>query len=444
MKVMSGEIKRLIVSAPPRHGKSQLISGLFPLYFMRVFDRARVMLTTYEAKFAATWGETNRNNADGRASEIYGTVVDKGHNARDNWKLLNNESGMVTVGMGGALTGKGADLLIIDDPIKNQDEALSEIVQQSHEDWWYSSAKTRLEPGAAVIITATRWSERDLIGRILDREGDEWTVVNYPALAEEDDILGREVGEALWPERYDRETLEAIRKANPFWFAALYQGHPRPRGASMFQREWFAGKIVREAPRRGRRIRHWDFAATTNERSDWTVGVRMSTVDGRFFIEDVERHRLSPNESDARMRKVAEDDHEYAGWTPQRGEQEPGSAGIKQATAFAKLMVGFDVKSERPTGPKEVRARAFASQCEAGNVYLVAGDWIPEYLKELEDFPHGKHDDQVDASSGAFNDLLGRKNPGRALAGGTKRAPAVSARLESLFGEVASGRHRSA
>lgn len=85
MKVMSGEIKRLIVSAPPRHGKSQLISGLFPLYFMRVFDRARVMLTTYEAKFAATWGETNRNNADGRASEIYGTVVDKGHNARDNW-----------------------------------------------------------------------------------------------------------------------------------------------------------------------------------------------------------------------------------------------------------------------------------------------------------------------------------------------------------------------
>lgn len=407
-----------------------MISGLFPSYFLGHYPTARYMLSTYESNFAGMWGERGRNIMNEHGVPLFGQSVDPDHAARNDWKLVDHSGGMVTVGMGGALTGKGADVLGIDDPIKNSDEALSETVQQSMVDWFYSSAKSRLEPGGAIIITATRWTENDLIGQILEREPGKWTVVNYPALWPEDpgpyDVdLGRKPGEALWPERYDRATLEELREANSFWFDALYQGRPRSRESRMFQREFFNGKIVPNAPANTRFVRFWDFAATDGG-GDWTVGVLMGEHNGTYFVADVDRFQLAGHRRDERIKATCFKDKSQFRNYRVAGEEEPGSSGKTAALAFVKLLAGLVVTTERSTGDKDERARPFASQCEAGNVYLVNGPWIPEYLRELCNHP-GKNDDQVDASSGAFAQLLKRGKPGRASAAGRNRlAPLLS------------------
>jgi predicted phage terminase large subunit-like protein len=212
----------------------------------------------------------------------------------------------------------------------------------------------------------------------------------------------REPGEALWPARYPLARLKQIRQAiGGRWWSAQYQGAPNPAGGSMFKREWF--QIVEVAPADVRdRVRRWDIAAT-KDGGDYTVGARMSADwHGRFFIENVVRGQWSPGDVDRVMKQVAEIDTRE---TKQREEQEPGSSGKAVIAARARLLVGYDYRGLTSTGSKELRAGPFAAQCEAGNVFLVRGPWIDKYIDELVDFPTGKNDDQVDASSGAFEDL---------------------------------------
>ena len=335
--------------------------------------------------------------------EVFGVKVRPDKRAADNWRIDGREGGMQTCGMGGALTGKGADLLLIDDPVKNSEEALSPTVRQKHWDWYASTADTRLEPNAVVALTMTLWHQDDLGGRILEREAAEWDVLRLPGLAEADDPLGRAEGEPLWPERYGREWFEKKRKRDPFWFSALYQCRPRPREGSTFHREWFDGKTVQAPPDATARVRFWDRAATLGG-GDWTAGVRMSKGDdGLYYVEHIDRFQLAGHDRNARMRRRAVEDGLEC---RVRGEQEPGSSGKEEVGALVLFFAGFDVAFAVSTGSKEVRAAPFASQCQAGNVRLVAGEWNRAYLDELCDFPNGsKHDDQVDGSSGAFNEL---------------------------------------
>ena len=326
--------------------------------------------------------------------------------------------------------------LIIDDPIKNSSEALSSVVQQSLEDWFYSSVKSRLEPNAAIIIMATRWHDMDLIGRVLQREPGQWTVVNYPAIWEEtpgefDVDLGRKPGDALWPARYTADYLRAEQQANPFWFHALYQGHPRPREDAMFNREWFTGKVVASVPKGCRFCRRWDCAATAGG-GDWTVGTLLATNQDAWFVADVKRFQKDPTQRDEIIRQTARDDKARYGNVLNSVEEEPGSAGKTASTAFVKMLAGYLARGVRSTGSKELRAQVFADQCRAGTVYLVAGGWHHTWLSELESFPFGKHDDQVDSAAGAFADLLKKAAAPRAASAGKR--PGILAAPSGIAG----------
>lgn len=408
--------RRLIVSMPPRHGKSLMCSQYFPAWYLGLFPDHRFVISSYGGDFAAEWGAKVRDILAEHGKTYFGVEVDP-LAAGAKWGIAKHEGGCRSVGIGGALTGGGADVLLIDDPIKDAEEALSETARRKVWDWWISTAKTRLEPGGCVCVIMTRWHSDDLVGRLvagMESGGEQWEVVNLPALAEEDDPLGRAPGEALWPERYSVADLEAIRDGggdqadiSAFWFDSLYQGRPVPKSGGMFQVEWFADRFVTGAPSGSSRCRFWDMAASV-KKGDWTVGVLMARdVEGVWYVEDVQRHRLAPGDRDTMMRKTAEKDRERYGHVLVRGEEEGGASGKTAALAFVKLMAGFDVGvlNSAGQGNKEARARAFASQCQYGNVRLVKAPWNAEYIKELIAFPFGKHDDQVDASSGSFNTL---------------------------------------
>lgn len=221
----------LVIEAPPRHGKSELVSKYLPAWFLGVFPEKRVMLATYGASFARTWGRKSRELLEEFGSELFGVRVRGDLRSSSEWGLWGCEGGMVTSGIGGPMTGRGADLLIIDDPLKNSEQSHSEVTRQSHWDWWQSTASTRLEPGGCAIVIATRWHEDDLSGRLIraaaEGEGLPVRELRLPALAEENDPLGRNPGAALWPERWPEALLEIRRKSVSLpWWLAQYQQRP--------------------------------------------------------------------------------------------------------------------------------------------------------------------------------------------------------------------------
>jgi hypothetical protein len=192
----------LVIEAPPRHGKSELVSRYLPAWYLGLFPDKRVMLVGYAASFARSWGRKARSLLADHGHDAFGLEVDLSVRAAADWGLTGREGGMVTAGVGGPLTGRGADLLIIDDPIKNAEQAQSASIREDHWDWWQTTASTRIEPGGCAIIIATRWSDHDLSGRLIKaaEEGDGCPVrrLRLPAIAEADDPLGRLPGEALW------------------------------------------------------------------------------------------------------------------------------------------------------------------------------------------------------------------------------------------------------
>jgi len=315
---------------------------------------------------------------------------------------------MMTAGVGGPITGKGADLLIVDDPIKNQEEAYSETYREKTWDWWRSTAYTRLEPGGAAVIVMTRWHKDDLVGRILkemEGGGEKWEVLCLPAVAKETDCIDRFEGEALWPARYNLEALAKIKQAvgSRVW-GALYQQDPGDIEGRMFERQWF--KVVDQGPMNIRRVRYWDLAATEETpRSDpdWTVGALVGLSNGQYFVYDIRRIRGTPRKVEALVGQTAQIDLNITEvWI----EQEPGSSGINTIDHYQReILVGWPCHGLRTTGSKILRAEPFSSAAEAGNVFLINSPWMKDFLDEAEEFPAGAHDDQVDAISGAIQVL---------------------------------------
>ena len=409
-EVLAGRCKRLIVSMPPRHGKSEFVSKYFPALYLGSWPDRRVMLGSYEATFAASWGRKARDLIEESGRELFGIALNPDSTAADRWDVRGRSGGMQTAGVGGAFTGKGADLFILDDPIKNAAEANSEVVRRNHAEWWDSTAYTRLEPGGAAIVMATRWHQEDLSGRLISRMesgGEPWDVLNLPALAEENDPLGREPGEALWPARYPVPDLERIRaNVGPYWWSALYQGRPQPQGGGFFKYAWFApGNLVTAVPREAKRVRYWDTAGTEGG-GDFTVGTLMArSPQGVYFVEDVIRGQWSPHHRNQRIRDTAErDGADVTVWL----EKEAGVGGKDRTDDTIRALAGYVVRAEGVTGSKQDRAEPFSAQAEAGNVRVKVGAWNTAWLTELCEFPHGKHDDQVDSASGAFAKLAPR------------------------------------
>lgn len=411
--VIAGESPRLIVLMPPRHSKSENVSVYFPAWFLGRNPDRRVILCAYGDSLAAGFSRRGRNILDEDGPAVFGVRVADDSSAANRWDIAGRRGGMIAAGIGGPITGKGADVLIIDDPIKNQEEALSPTYREKVWGWWRTTARTRLEPGGGVIICITHWHEGDLTGRLLkdaednaaDPDVDQWKTLRLPAIAEENDLLGRRPGQALWPERYDEAALAKTKRAlGAFWWSALYQQSPRAREGGMFKRHWF--EVVKAVPTGLQLVRYWDRAATkatAGNDPDWTAGVKMGrATDGLYYILDVRRIRGTPRECEALVKQTAELDGLE---TKTYMEQEPGSSGKDTIDYYTRILAGFAFYGDRVTGSKEVRADPLSAQAQAGNVKLVRGAWIEDFLDEIEAFPHGSHDDQVDATSGAFSKL---------------------------------------
>jgi predicted phage terminase large subunit-like protein len=404
----AGLERRLLLCAPPRHGKSVLTSHYFPAWFLLTFPERRVILTSYEADFAAQWGRKVRDTVT-RWGPAFGVRVRSDSKAADRWELESHGGGMQTAGAGGAILGKGADLFIVDDPIKNAQEALSPVYRQKVWDWYNSTADTRLEPGARVVVTQQRWHTEDLGGRLLREQGADWRSVSLPAVAEENDPLGRPVGAPLWPERYDLDELARKRRNAPAWFAAQYQQRPLDLEGGFF-RGLERVQVVDAAPTPDqfvRRCRFWDLASTEASAGadpDYTAGVLMGRHrDGTFWVLDVVRDRLGPQGVRQLIRQTADADGRSV---PIRLEREGGASGKLAAwDIVSRDLAGFPVAAVQPRGSKAERAEPWGSQVEAGNARVVRNNHTRAFLDEHRAFPSGSHDDMVDASSGAFAEV---------------------------------------
>jgi predicted phage terminase large subunit-like protein len=231
---------------PPQHGKSELCSKYLPAWFLGTHPDERVVLVSYEADFAASWGRKARDLLD-QQGHLLGVRVSKRSSAVQRWDLEGHEGGMCTAGMGGAITGKGAHLLIIDDPLKNDEEARNPRTREKQWEWWQSVASTRIRPGGLFVVVQTRWHRDDLAGRILRQaqsHGQRWLSVRLPALAEANDPLGRAPGEALWPEMYPTEFHEQTKATrSTYYWRSLYQQDPIAEGGTEWPSSYFDDHI---------------------------------------------------------------------------------------------------------------------------------------------------------------------------------------------------------
>lgn len=230
------EITRLMVFMPPRHSKSESISHFTADWWLGKFQDQNIILASYGQEWADHWGREARNTLAEYGPGVFGITVSDDSSAAGRWQIDGHRGGYKAAGIGGALTGRGADLLIIDDPVKNAEEAWSATIQQRNIEWWRSVARTRLEPGAVVIIIMTRWHPHDLAGTLLAESREPWEVLELPAIAGQDDALGRREGEALWPARYPLDALLATQaEVGEYYWQAEYQQRPSlPEGLLYF------------------------------------------------------------------------------------------------------------------------------------------------------------------------------------------------------------------
>lgn len=397
-RVTSGELKRLILTVPPRHGKTEMTTVRYPVWRLERDPELRVIIGAYNQILA------NKFSRKARRIAVQRMPLSNDRVAVEDWETARG-GGIRAVGVGSGITGQGAELIVVDDPVKSREEAESETYRERCWDWYTDDLYTRLEPGGAIILIQNRWHADDLAGRILASEdAPNWTVVNLPAVAEEDDPLGREIGRALCPDRFDETALDGIKTVlGSYSFNALYQGRPSAREGGMFKRAWLP--IVEAAPAEGTRVRYWDKAGTAGGGAR-TAGALMVKAGGLFYVEDVVKGQWSAGEREAVIKQTTQlDAQQYGNTVAVWVEQEPGSGGKESAEATVRNLAGFIVRAESVTGSKEVRAEPYAAQCEAGNVRLLRGSWNSSYIEELASFPNGAFKDQVDASSGAFNKL---------------------------------------
>ena len=416
-KVADGELSRVMFFCPPRHGKSEEVSRLFSAYYLYRYPERFVGINSYSADLAYTLSRAARENY-----KAGGGKTKSDADAVKQWETPAG-GGLWAAGVGGPITGKGFHLGIIDDPLKNSEEASSEIIRAKQKDWYSSTFYTRAEPGAAVVIIQTRWNESDLSGWLItEEESGElpecWHIVNLPAIAEESihpfpasctvEPDFRAVGEPLCPERYPLTRLIQIaaRIGGYFW-SALFQQRPSTREGSFFKPAQIGLVAVGAVPANLPTVRAWDKAATEGD-GDFTVGVKMAGPDttGLFYILDMARGQWATDERDRMIRETAVRD---GAGVRIHGPQDPGSAGVSDAAAFTRLLAGFVVKTERVSGSKETRADPFSSQVNAGNVRMVEAPWNRDLREELRTFPNGRHDDIIDAAADAFNALATAK-----------------------------------
>ncbi len=396
-------VQVMVVSMPPRHGKSEYCSKYLPSWFVGTHSDERAIIAGYGTKFASEWGGRCRDLLT-ELGVWFGVGVDMRSSAKDHWNLLGRRGGMDAAGVGGPLTGKGASLMVIDDPIKNQEEAYSQVYRDKVWDWYQSTASTRLEPDGVVILIQTRWHRDDLAGRIMSRASELGQVVceiKLPALAEENDILGREPGEALWPERFSQKALEERRRiSDVYWWRALYQQDPTEVSGTEWPSHYFAESVFFQDPPPRERVAFKTMALDPSkgrtEKSDFSAfAMCWIDHDGVIWADaDLKRRPVEQIVSDAV-------DLYTDFW--------PDLFGI-EANAFQDLLEGhinheFERRSllRREIIPienrlkKEVRIRSLGYWMKRGMLRFRNNASTRLLVHQMREFPLAKHDDGPDA-----------------------------------------------
>lgn len=419
---------RLMVNMPPRHGKSELITRATPPWFLTRYPDKRVIVTGYESEFAADFGADARNYIASHPE--LGVQLDPSTASKSNWGLDGHAGGLKTAGAGGPITGKGAHLFIIDDPVKSAEDADSQTIRDKHWQWWQGTVIPRREPGCVIIMVMTRWHEDDLAGRCLLHEPGEWAQLSFPAIAdhhEGTDTLGRAPDEALWPERYPREELEIIRNGmGSRWWNAEYQQKPTIEGGNMFKAAdfryftpsqtaqgtvytYFTPGGVRKEVREDQiwKFTTLDLAATEKKSADFTVGAVWGvTPDREMLLLDLTRERMESAEHENFVRRLS-------------AKHKVRYHGVEKATYGLTLIqtmqrMGLPVLELKPDKDKVSRAWPAVGFIENGAIYFPrSAGWLSLFERELEQFPHGAHDDMVDTLAYAAKHLADQIRPAR-------------------------------
>lgn len=402
---------RIIISAPPRHGKTQLVSIGTSAWLLENFPRRNIILAAYGAELAQQYGrevrDLIRDNKD-----LLNCRLDQSQ-TRQNAFLTETDGYMFSTGLGGTITGRGAHVLLIDDYIKEVKEALSLVSREYIWNWYVTTARTRLEPGASIIIIATRWHSDDLIGRLLKAQPEVWENIVFPAICTDEfhDLIGRKIGDPLFPERYGLDALAELRDTlGPTFFSALFQQKPLDEGKKISDGAWLKLCNFQPPYEEMRYIRTWDVASTEGG-GDYTTGALCAyhRQTGFFFVINMIRKQLSPGQAEIQIRQTAVDDSPGI----EIGiEQEPGSAG-KALVEYYKntVLPEFKVTPIAVVGQnsKLIRAQPLLAAAEGGKVYLMPALWNRDFVKEFDLFPAGPYDDQVDTVAAAYTLLSGKK-----------------------------------
>lgn len=445
MQVAAGQIRRLIVTEPPRHGKSVLISQAFPAWYLGTYPRRQVMLASNTAALAEGFSRKARDTLIEHGAHVFGVHVRTDSKAASRWQLA--EGGiMVAAGIGGPLTGRGAHLLLLDDPIKNAEEAASDLIREKQWDWWLSTARTRLMRGGSVVLVLTRWHEDDLAGRMLtmardEPRADQWEMLNLPALAEPDaggppDPIGRAAGEPLCPELMSVEELDTTRiSIGSYYWQALYQQRPAPEEGGIFRtawwryypREWQEAEVWGGPPFQ-RVWQSWDTALKDKTSNDFTVG--------QLWGQDLAQRFLLRQVCDRwPFHEALEQVVMMHAWASKRFPRHASHLVFVENAAMGPELIAAARRKIQGLVPvtadadKVSRAYAVTPQLEAGNVVVpgapnqertsfdaaLTPGWVQDLITQCSAFPNAANDDQVDALTQGLDPrrLSGQQHRGR-------------------------------
>ena len=403
-EIAQGKIKRLIINMPPRHTKSEFASFMLPAWFLGLYPGKKIIQCSNTAELAVGFGRKVRNLVDSEAySRIFPNVnLRSDSKAAGRWST-NSNGEYFAIGVGGTVTGKGADLLIIDDPHSEQEAALAagdpSVFDKVYE-WYTSGPRQRLQPGGSIVVVMTRWAKRDLTGKILqsmvDKDGETWEVINFPAILPS--------GNPLWPEFWSLAELEALRLELPAskW-NAQYQQSPTSEEGAIVKREWWKLWKDDTPPRCEFIIQSWDTAFTKSERSDYSA----CTTWGVFYLNE------NPNDPnvillDAFKKRMEFPElkekafNHYKEWEPDAFIVEAKASGAP--LIFELRAMGIPVSEFTPSrgNDKMVRINSVSDLFASGKVWAPETRWADELMEEMAAFPNSDHDDLVDSSTQAL------------------------------------------
>lgn len=418
---VKGDITRLMIFLQPQIGKSELVSRHLPAYIFGKDPDHRILAATYGDSFSSLFNlDVQRIMESEKYHNVFPGVMLAGHGEMGNWiknsstfDIVNRRGRYHSVGVGGSLTGRTGNTLIIDDPVKNDEEARSQTFRDKQFNWFVTTARTRLKrtqnglKPPKILLTMTRWHEDDLAARLLTIAKNnpnlpQWTVLKFPAICEE---LGnpydpRKLDQALWPEMMSREELEEVKQSDRRTWTSLYQQRPSPESGTVLKREWWKFYKVLPADL-DTQISSWDLTFKDGEKNDFVVGQVWGKKGANKYLIDQVRARMGFNEQILAFESMA-------------GKHPSVVAKLVEDTANGPALIAAlkakitGIIAIKPKGSKLARAESVAPEVESGNIYLPdpsIAPWVHDFIEECAVFPNGTNDDQVDAFSQALNRL---------------------------------------